>query len=158
MDCASIALAALMAITNPPSNVAAETASDAICKASQAHGIHPSWMVAYLAVENRDYHIVGTGSDTGLFQVNLHWHRDKLGADIYDYYAQANASAEIISENISEFGLTWNAVAAYNSWNQASKETDIARAYYEKWQSKLKAIIGLWQSDVAMNKGGQNGV
>lgn len=157
MSCDALVLSVLLMVTNPPSNIAADTASEAICMAAAKYSIHPSWMVAYLAIENKDFHYKGTGTDVGLFQVNTHWHDAKLKGDALDYYVQADAAAAIINENIAEFGQTWQGIAAYNSWNQAKKQSKVARRYYLRWRSVMQKITPVWQSITKMEGRYSNG-
>ena len=157
MSCDALVLSVLLMVTNPPSNIAADTASEAICIAAAKHNIHPSWMIAYLAIENKDFHYKGTGTDIGLFQVNTHWHDAKLKGDVLDYYVQADAAATIINENIAEFGQTWQGIAAYNSWRQAKLKSKVARRYYLRWQHIMEKITPIWRSISQMDGENSNG-
>ena len=145
MDCMAVTLSAILAVTSPPSDIAAHKAAEAVCEASMRHHVHPSWLVAYMAVENKDFQAKGQGKDVGLWQINLRWNRHRFaGRDVLDYRAQADVAAEIIAENLERFGYSWEAVAAYNSWRHASRRSDLARRYFLRWRAVMRRIVPLW--------------
>jgi len=143
--CYALALTAILSITNPPTQEAAELASFSICEASAQTGVHPAWLVSYLAVENKNFHAYGTGSDTGLFQINMKWNGHRLKNPL-DYEEQSNAAAAVIQENVERFGMNWKGVAAYNSWNNAIKENATAQDYFGRWRREIVKISYLWEN------------
>lgn len=156
--CIAAAVAALLAVSSPPSGLAANTAASAICAASARHGIHPAWLVALVATENPDFLADGRGGDTGLFQINLRWQGWRFAnADPHDYYVQADAAATIIRENLDRFGNTWRAIAAYNSWRHAARGDRIALRYWRRWRQALARIAPFWTRAVETAESARTG-
>ena len=143
--CYALALTAILSITNPPTQEAAELAASCICAASAQTGVHPAWLVSYLAVENKDFNAYGAGSDTGLFQINMKWNGHRLNNPL-DYKEQSNAAADVIKENVEHFGMNWQGIAAYNSWNNAIKKNATAQDYFARWRRKIVKISYLWEN------------
>lgn len=81
-------------------------------------------------------------TDHGLLQINDGWlptlaRFDIRLQDLYRPCVNAEVAAWILAENIRRFGLTWNAVGAYNAQSTDKRKT-YANAIYGRLQRYLK--------------------
>jgi soluble lytic murein transglycosylase-like protein len=114
-------------------------------KASALHGVDLRLLKAVAKVESeynpraRNSNKNGTG-DTGLMQINDWWlpTLSQFGiskSSLYDACTSAYVGAWILAKEINKHGLTWRAVGAYNSPNEASQQI-----YAEKVNKALREM------------------
>ncbi|MFL9876671.1 lytic transglycosylase domain-containing protein [Paraburkholderia megapolitana] len=116
-----------------------EARADCIDDAAAYHHVNPALAHAIAAVESRfspvARHVNSNGSeDIGLMQVNSVWFPTlaRFGisrAALFDGCTNAYIGVWILSQKLSQYGLTWNGVGAYNSATP-SKRLRYARRIY----------------------------
>jgi soluble lytic murein transglycosylase-like protein len=115
--------------------------ADCIDDAAAYHHVNSALAHAIASVESRftptAYNRNANGTeDIGLMQINSSWLPTlaRFGvsrASLFNACVNAYVGTWILSQNISRFGLTWNAVGAYNAMSPSKRVRYARRVYVE---------------------------
>ncbi len=115
-----------------------------VCAAANDAAVDPRLLVAYLLTENRGIDLwsirpAALGNDHGLFQINSYFQKSRPHLrDVHHPYYGALTAAQVMKDNLKQFGWTWQAFAAYWSPGQSQAGTPAARAYYARYATNYQ--------------------
>jgi hypothetical protein len=117
-----------------------------VCNAANDTGTDPALLGAYMLTENRAIDLwaivpAHCGNDHSLFQINSCYARARADfRRVHHPYYGAKVAAEILHENLTTFGWSWQAFAAY--WNpaEARRGTQAAIRYYAQYHANAQWV------------------